>query len=122
MFQTEYLYFQVIWLYNNQVVVPSKHLVITKDGNRHTLHIKDTKTTDFGQYTCYANNTEGSDKKNILLSGKQITVVNICDIQISLLSSVTWKYKMRLQSIVTSAIFNRLFYVNPHIRENKFFI
>lgn len=71
-FQIEYLYFQVIWLYNNQPVVQSKHLVITKDGNRHTLHIKDTKTTDFGQYTCYANNTEGSDKKNILLSGKWI--------------------------------------------------
>lgn len=61
---------KVLWLYNGHPVVQSKHLVINKDGSKHTLEIKKTKTTDFGQYTCFANNTEGSSKKNIHLSGK----------------------------------------------------
>lgn len=61
---------KVLWLFNGHLVVQSKHLVISKDGNKHTLHIKNTKTTDFGQYTCFANNTEGAFKKNLHLSGK----------------------------------------------------
>lgn len=61
---------KVTWLYNGQPVVPSKHVDVAKDGSRHTLRIKNTKTADFGQYTCFANNSEGTAKKNIHLSGK----------------------------------------------------
>lgn len=60
----------VQWRKNNDILKSDQNLNIINEGNRHILKIIHTKKSDFGNYTCFAENSIGEEYKHVLLSGK----------------------------------------------------
>lgn len=60
----------VLWKRNNEILKSDINLNIINEGNRHILKILHTKKSDFGNYTCMAENSVGEENKHVLLSGK----------------------------------------------------
>lgn len=67
----------LVWRFNNQDLLASKkHRVeIYDDGNHRvtlSLRVMDITYTDYGNYTCFAQNKLGTDQDVMLLYGKNI--------------------------------------------------
>lgn len=60
------------WYQDTFLIEPSvsdRRLMETR-GNKHTLTIKNVQSTDFGNYSCVADNNLGRAKKYMELSGE----------------------------------------------------
>lgn len=64
-------FLQVTWYHNSFIVDPSDRKTIETRGTKHTLIIRNLKDSDFGNYSCVAENNLGKDKKFMELAGKQ---------------------------------------------------
>ena len=73
-------------------------------GNRHVLTLKKVKETDFGNYSCMADNSLGRDRGSIEVSGKSLPT------QISRVTSLCYYFHTRLFLLITPYITGR-----PHV-------
>nr|XP_024216654.1 neurotrimin [Halyomorpha halys] len=60
---------KVEWLFERKPVQTGARIVTFKKGNAHGLVLLNTKTTDFGFYTCLASNKLGKSQQVIQVSG-----------------------------------------------------
>ncbi|KAG8234200.1 hypothetical protein J437_LFUL007360 [Ladona fulva] len=60
---------KVLWYLNSKHIVPSDRIKEKREGSRHILRILRTQKSDFGTYTCFANNTLGRSQLVMELSG-----------------------------------------------------
>lgn len=49
---------------------PTNHRHMESYGNRHVLVIRDVKETDFGNYSCMADNSLGRQRGSVEVSGE----------------------------------------------------
>jgi len=83
------------------------------DGERHSLLLHHLKITDFGNYSCLADNGLGSSKASILVSGRP-EVVRVTSPHLSLSAteySLTWQ-TVSLLAILDNSIKYRLYEQN----------
>lgn len=50
--------------------------IMESRGSRHTLVIRKVHSSDFGNYTCVADNQLGKSRKSIMLTGNEILPAN----------------------------------------------
>ena len=62
--------FQVKWYKDTMLLDPTNTRHMEVYGNRHVLTLKKVKETDFGNYSCMADNSLGRDRGSIEVSGK----------------------------------------------------
>lgn len=63
--------FQVLW-YRDTLQLDMNEWRITDDrGNRYTLRLRKMQKTDFGNYSCVADNGLGKSKRSIEVTGKK---------------------------------------------------
>lgn len=60
----------VSWKRDSDKLTSDNKINIINEGNRHILKILETKKSDFGNYSCVAENDLGHLEKHVLLSGK----------------------------------------------------
>lgn len=65
---------QVLWYREERVIVPSDTRILESSNNKHTLILRNVEESDFGLYSCTADNLLGRSSQNIELSGKQHNV------------------------------------------------
>lgn len=66
-----FLIFQVLW-YRDTLQLDMNEWRITDDrGNRYTLRLRKMQKTDFGNYSCVADNGLGKSKRSIEVTGKK---------------------------------------------------
>jgi len=63
---------EVRWYKDTMLLDPSHHRQMETMGDRHTLILHNLQITDFGNYSCVADNGLGRDRASLLLSGMQI--------------------------------------------------
>lgn len=63
---------QVLWYRDTMQLDTTERRIMESRGSRHTLIIRKVHPTDFGNYTCVADNQLGKTRKSIQLTGKQI--------------------------------------------------
>jgi len=77
--------FQLLWYQDTLLLDPTDRRKMESRGNKHTLNIRNVQGSDFGNYSCVADNSLGRAKKYMELSGrtiKQLFLVNDqCDAQ-----------------------------------------
>ena len=81
------------WYKDTMLLDPSHHRQMETDGERHSLLLHHLKITDFGNYSCLADNGLGSSKASILVSGRP-EVVRVTSPHLSLSAteySLTWQ-------------------------------
>lgn len=61
---------EVQWKRNNEQLKSDNNINIINEGSRHILKLLRTRKSDFGNYTCVAENKVGEAEKHVLLSGK----------------------------------------------------
>uniref|UniRef100_A0A8D8LXL5 Opioid-binding protein/cell adhesion molecule homolog n=1 Tax=Cacopsylla melanoneura TaxID=428564 RepID=A0A8D8LXL5_9HEMI len=62
----------LVWLKDDKQLKSNEHISLFQDPNKvhkHILKIEKTKPEDFGPYYCIANNSLGTTRKSIVLSG-----------------------------------------------------
>ncbi|XP_063236622.1 lachesin isoform X2 [Bacillus rossius redtenbacheri] len=61
---------QVMWYQDNLTLDPSERRTMDSRGNKHTLTVRNVQGTDFGNYSCVAENSLGRSKNYMELSGR----------------------------------------------------
>ncbi|XP_049963885.1 lachesin-like isoform X1 [Schistocerca serialis cubense] len=61
---------RLMWYQDNLMLDPTERRSMETRGNKHTLTIRDVQATDFGNYSCVAENSLGRAKKYMELSGR----------------------------------------------------
>lgn len=61
---------EVFWYRDTMQLDTTERLIMESRGSRHTLVIRKVHRTDFGNYTCVADNQLGKTRKSIYLTGK----------------------------------------------------
>ncbi|KAJ8984905.1 hypothetical protein NQ317_002745, partial [Molorchus minor] len=61
---------EVTWYQDSFALQPTDKRIMSKNGNTHTLTIRNVQLSDFGNYSCIVSNSIGRDKNFIELSGK----------------------------------------------------
>lgn len=64
--------FQLMWYQDTILLDPTDRRKMESRGNKHTLNIRNVQGSDFGNYSCVADNSLGRAKKYMELSGKTI--------------------------------------------------
>jgi len=67
------------WYKDTMLLDPSEKQMMQSFGTRHSLLLKDLGITDFGNYSCVAENSLGRDRGFMLLSGKPQRVIMTSD-------------------------------------------
>ncbi|KAG8325284.1 hypothetical protein J6590_071538 [Homalodisca vitripennis] len=60
----------MVWVRDGSILTSSNRYSLDKNGNRHTLSIINIQSSDFGNFTCAAENSLGKTRENILITGK----------------------------------------------------
>lgn len=60
----------VLWYREERVIVPSDTRILESSSNKHTLILRNVEESDFGLYSCTADNLLGRSSQNIELSGR----------------------------------------------------
>ncbi|XP_054284958.1 limbic system-associated membrane protein-like isoform X2 [Macrosteles quadrilineatus] len=60
----------MVWIRDGSIVTSSNRYSLDKNGNRHSLSIINIQSSDFGNFTCAAENSLGKTKENIHITGK----------------------------------------------------
>lgn len=68
---------QVLWYREERVIVPSDTRILESSSNKHTLILRNVEESDFGLYSCTAENLLGRSSQNIELSGIVDTSITI---------------------------------------------
>lgn len=63
----------VIWYKDGRIIESDRHVTEERQKHYWILHLKQVQESDFGNYSCVANNSRGRSNKSIYLTGKQIT-------------------------------------------------
>lgn len=61
---------QVLWYRDTMQLDTTERRIMESRGSRHTLVIRKVHSSDFGNYTCVADNQLGKSRKSITLTGK----------------------------------------------------
>lgn len=61
---------EVLWYRDTMQLDTTERRIMESRGSRHTLIIRKVHTSDFGNYTCVADNQLGKSRKSITLTGK----------------------------------------------------
>lgn len=64
--------FQLLWYQDTLLLDPTDRRKMESRGNKHTLNIRNVQGSDFGNYSCVADNSLGRAKKYMELSGRTI--------------------------------------------------
>jgi hypothetical protein len=64
--------FQLMWYQDTILLDPTDRRKMESRGNKHTLNIRNVQGSDFGNYSCVADNSLGRAKKYMELSGRTI--------------------------------------------------
>lgn len=62
---------QMIWYQDSFLLDPTERRTMETRANRHTLTIRNVQSSDFGNYSCVADNSLGRAKKYMELSGER---------------------------------------------------
>lgn len=73
---------QVVWFRDTLRLDSTERRIMEVRGSRHTLIIRKVQSSDFGNYTCQADNQIGKAKQSLELSG-EITITLPCVISSS---------------------------------------
>ena len=65
-----YLPFKVKWYKDTMLLDPNNNRHMETYGNRHVLILRHVSETDFGNYSCSADNSLGTQRGSIEVSGK----------------------------------------------------
>lgn len=68
---------QVVWFRDTLRLDSTERRIMEVRGSRHTLIIRKVQSSDFGNYTCQADNQIGKAKQSLELSG-EITITLSC--------------------------------------------
>uniref|UniRef100_A0A1B6C8U7 Ig-like domain-containing protein n=2 Tax=Clastoptera arizonana TaxID=38151 RepID=A0A1B6C8U7_9HEMI len=60
----------LVWYQDSFLMDPTERRSMDTRGNKHTLTIRNVQTSDFGNYSCLAENSLGKAKKYMELSGR----------------------------------------------------
>jgi hypothetical protein len=73
-----YLCCQVLWYQDSFLLDPSERRSMETRGAKHTLNIRGVQSSDFGNYSCVADNSLGRAKKYMELSGNIFLLFFFC--------------------------------------------
>ena len=59
------------WYKDTMLLEPTNHRRMASFGNRHVLTLANVRETDFGNYSCVADNSLGKERGHVDVSGKQ---------------------------------------------------
>ena len=65
-----YIYLKVHWTKGQKKLHETDRKIFTKKAGRNTLHIRNVQPSDFGNYSCRADNDLGKARTYTSLSGK----------------------------------------------------
>jgi len=65
--------FQVLWYRDTLQLDMTEWRITDVRGNRYTLRLRKVQKTDFGNYSCVADNGLGKSKRSIEVTGKYIS-------------------------------------------------
>ena len=60
----------MVWYQDSFLLEPTERRAMETRGNKHTLTVKRVQASDFGNYSCVAENSLGRAKKYMELSGQ----------------------------------------------------
>lgn len=63
--------FQVLWYRDTMQLDTTERRIMESRGSRHTLFIRKVHRSDFGNYTCVADNQLGKTRKSVQLTGNE---------------------------------------------------
>ena len=63
--------FQVKWYRDTMILDTTDRRLVEERGSRHSLIIRKVQPSDFGNYSCEADNKLGRSKRHMELSGKK---------------------------------------------------
>jgi len=68
----------VSWYKDTMLLDPSQNKKMESEGSKHTLVVNSLAITDFGNYSCVAENSIGRDRGSIHLSGRpqQVSIIS----------------------------------------------
>lgn len=67
---------QVLWYRDTMQLDTTERRIMESRGSRHTLVIRRVHPSDFGNYTCVADNPLGKARRSVQLTGKWNSVVS----------------------------------------------
>lgn len=59
----------MVWIRDGSIVTSSNRFSLDRNGNRHTLSIINIQSSDFGNFTCAAENSLGKTRETIHVTG-----------------------------------------------------
>ena len=80
----------VSWYKDTMLLDPSHHRQMETDGSRHSLVLHHLQVTDFGNYTCLADNGLGLDRASIFLSGELVLGWEVQVVSLVLQADLRW--------------------------------